>query len=165
MVDGESLPDPVMQTEIYFEKEGKATNLASNVFDLEHLKANMQIQGPAIILNKTSTIVIEPNWVAKIDINGNVEIYHQQSDDLGSLDRFQSIEDVPLDAIELSIFGHRFMSIAEQMGITLQRTSASTNIKERLDFSCALFDPLGSLVANAPHVPVHLGSMQDAVAF
>ena len=57
------------------------------------------------------------------------------------------------------------MSIAEQMGFTLQQTSASTNIKERLDFSCALFDPSGNLVANAPHVPVHLGSMQDAVKF
>ena len=57
------------------------------------------------------------------------------------------------------------MSIAEQMGITLQRTSASTNIKERLDFSCALFDPFGRLIANAPHVPVHLGSMQDAVTY
>lgn len=57
------------------------------------------------------------------------------------------------------------MSIAEQMGTTLQRTSASTNIKERLDFSCALFDPNGGLVANAPHIPVHLGSMQDAIIF
>lgn len=76
-----------------------------------------------------------------------------------------TIADVPFDAIELSIFGHRFMSIAEQMGITLQKTSASTNIKERLDFSCALFDEEGNLVANAPHLPVHLGSMQDAVRF
>jgi len=65
--------------------------------------------------------------------------------------------------VQLSIFSHRFMSIAEQMGRTLQRTSISTNIKERLDFSCALFDEKGGLVANAPHIPVHLGSMQDAV--
>jgi 5-oxoprolinase (ATP-hydrolysing) len=72
---------------------------------------------------------------------------------------------VPLDSIELSIFGHRFMSIAEQMGLTLQKTSVSTNIKERLDFSCALFDHEGNLVANAPHLPVHLGSMQNAVRY
>ena len=72
---------------------------------------------------------------------------------------------MPLNLIELSIFGHRFMSIAEQMGLTLQKTSVSTNIKERLDFSCALFDPNGNLVANAPHLPVHLGSMQDAVRY
>ena len=120
----------------------------------------MRINGPAIILNKTSTILIEPSWVSEIDIYGNVEIRHvvdQASEN--TIANYQSVEEVPLDPIELSIFGHRFMSIAEQMGITLQRTSASTNIKERLDFSCALFDPNGCLVANAPHVPVRLGSM------
>jgi 5-oxoprolinase (ATP-hydrolysing) len=70
-----------------------------------------------------------------------------------------------LDTIQLSIFSHRFMSIAEQMGRILQRTSISTNIKERLDFSCALFGPDGGLVANAPHIPVHLGAMQEAVQY
>lgn len=70
-----------------------------------------------------------------------------------------------VDPVLLSIFSHRFMSIAEQMGRTLQRTAISTNIKERLDFSCALFDAQGGLVANAPHIPVHLGSMQDAVRY
>jgi len=72
---------------------------------------------------------------------------------------------VKLDPIELSIFSHRFMSIAEQMGETLQKTAVSTNIKEWLDFSCALFGPDGSLIANAPHLPVHLGSMQEAVKY
>lgn len=70
-----------------------------------------------------------------------------------------------VDPIKLSIFSHRFMSIAEQMGRTLQKTSISINIKERLDFSCAIFSPDGELVANAPHVPVHLGSMSYAVKF
>ncbi|KAJ2853758.1 hypothetical protein GGI22_004743, partial [Coemansia erecta] len=70
-----------------------------------------------------------------------------------------------LDPIQLSVFAHRFMSIAEQMGRTLEKTSVSTNIKERLDFSCALFDQLGNLVANAPHIPVHLGSMSHAVKY
>lgn len=70
-----------------------------------------------------------------------------------------------VDAVSLSLFSHRFMGIAEQMGRTLQRTAISTNIKERLDFSCAIFDDSGGLVANAPHVPVHLGSMQDAVRY
>ena len=119
----------------------------------------MKVPGPAILLNKTSTILVEPFCEAKIDIYGNVEITLLDTQGAGDLQRYQSIDEVPLDPIELSIFGHRFMSIAEQMGITLQRTSASTNIKERLDFSCALFDPFGCLVANAPHVPVHLGSM------
>lgn len=79
-----------------------------------------------------------------------------------------SQETVPADVVDpvkLSIFGHRFMSIAEQMGRTLQKTAVSLNIKERLDFSCAIFGPDGGLVANAPHVPVHLGSMQHAVKY
>jgi 5-oxoprolinase (ATP-hydrolysing) len=67
------------------------------------------------------------------------------------------------DPIQLAIFSHRFMSIAEQMGRALQRSSISVNIKERLDFSCALFAPDGTLVANAPHLPVHLGAMSEAV--
>ena len=125
----------------------------------------MKVMGPAIILNKTSTILVEPLCEAMVDFFGNVEITVETSAGCADYSRFQTSEDVPCDPIELSIFGHRFMSIAEQMGTTLQRTSASTNIKERLDFSCALFDPNGNLVANAPHVPVHLGSMQDAVSF
>lgn len=165
MQDGEALPAPVLTTPVYFEISGKAECHDSNVYNLEHLKAGMKISGPAIILNKTSTVLIEPFWSAKIDVFGNVEIAHKESENTGEARNYQSIEEVPLDPIELSIFGHRFMSIAEQMGITLQRTSASTNIKERLDFSCALFDPFGCLVANAPHVPVHLGSMQDAVSY
>ena len=72
---------------------------------------------------------------------------------------------IELDTIQLSIFSHRFMSIAEQMGRILQRTSISTNIKERLDFSCALFGADGGLVSNAPHIPVHLGAMQETVQY
>ena len=75
-------------------------------------------------------------------------------------------DDVKIDRVALSIFGHRFMSIAEQMGRVLQRTAISTNIKERLDFSCALFGPDGGLVSNAPHIPVHLGkSYQEKAHF
>ena len=70
-----------------------------------------------------------------------------------------------INPIQLSIFSHRFMSIAEQMGNTLQRTSISTSIKERLDFSCAIFSREGKLVANAPHIPIHLGSMQYAIQY
>jgi len=125
----------------------------------------MQITGPAIILNSTSTILVEPFWQASIDEFGNVEIVFLGHQGAAEAKSYKSIEEVPLDSIELSIFGHRFMSIAEQMGVSLQRTAASVNIKERLDFSCALFDHDGSLVANAPHLPVHLGSMQDAVRF
>lgn len=82
-------------------------------------------------------------------------------------EKSQDSEDGELivDPIKLSIFGHRFMGIAEEMGRTLQKTSLSLNIKERLDFSCAIFSPDGELVANAPHVPVHLGSMSYAVRY
>ena len=75
----------------------------------------------------------------------------------------RSIDPSECDPVMLAIFSHRFMSIAEQMGRSLQRSSISVNIKERLDFSCALFGPSGELVANAPHLPVHLGAMSEAV--
>ena len=96
---------------------------------------------------------------------GNLQLDFKGEDAGNEGQKYEKIEDVSLDAIELSIFSHRFMSIAEQMGVSLQRTAASVNIKERLDFSCALFDQDGNLVANAPHVPVHLGSMQEAVRY
>lgn len=92
---------------------------------------------------------------------GNVEITVLASEKLSNK---QQLSD-QVDPVQLSIFANRFMSIAEQMGRTLQRTSISTNIKERLDFSCALFSPNGGLVANAPHLPVHLGSMSEAVKY
>jgi 5-oxoprolinase (ATP-hydrolysing) len=99
----------------------------------------MKIEGPAIILNNTSTILIEPDCTGEIDNYGNVRIVVGSAGAEKDVKQYKNIEEVPLDLIELSIFGNRFMSIAEQMGLTLQKTSASTNIKERLDFSCALF--------------------------
>lgn len=96
-----------------------------------------------------STILIEPKCSAEITEDGDVEI---NVESLGA----ESLGD-SVNSVHLSIFSHRFMSIAEQMGSVLQRSSISTNIKERLDFSCALFGPDGGLVANAPHIPVHLG--------
>ncbi|CAL8070074.1 unnamed protein product [Orchesella dallaii] len=114
--------------------------------------------GPCLILDNLSTIVVEPGWVATItDKDVNLQFQHAEVD--------ESKRSVKLDSIMLSIFSHRFMSIAEQMGRILQRTSVSTNIKERLDFSCAIFGPDGGLVSNAPHIPVHLGAMQEAVQY
>jgi 5-oxoprolinase (ATP-hydrolysing) len=84
--------------------------------------------------------LIEPNCHAVIDDYGNVTINIESTLAIKDCNSYKKINEVPFDSIELSIFGHRFMSIAEQMGITLQKTAASTNIKERLDFSCALFD-------------------------
>ena len=125
------------------------------VYLLESLAAGQELEGPVILIQDTSTILIEPSCRATVTAFGDVEI---------------EVEALPvrpvgteLDAVQLSLFGSRFMSIAEQMGRVLQRTAVSTNIKERLDFSCAIFGPEGDLVANAPHQPVHLGSMGEAV--
>lgn len=125
------------------------------------LNRTKKAQGPAIILDDTQTIVVSPGSSATI-LEGKLVLR------VGSENKKQwsrNLETDVVDPIMLSIFSHRFMSIAEQMGITLQKTSMSLNIRERLDFSCAIFGSDGGLVANAPHVPVHLGSMQNAVQY
>ena len=141
------------ETKTYFAQGWMDTR----VYQLSHLLAGDEVAGPAMIIDNTSTILVEPGCSASITSHGDVLII------VGNLE----VEPVStaLDSIQLSIFSHRFMSIAEQMGRTLQRTSVSTNIKERLDYSCALFGPDGGLVANAPHLPVHLGAMQEAVRY
>lgn len=126
------------------------------LYKLENLGYGHMMLGPAIIMNGNSTVIVEPNCRAIITKYGNIKIEIDSSLSV-------KISNKVADVVQLSIFNHRFMGIAEQMGRTLQRTSISTNIKERLDFSCALFDPSGGLVANAPHVPVHLGAMSSTV--
>ncbi|ODQ64168.1 hydantoinase B/oxoprolinase [Nadsonia fulvescens var. elongata DSM 6958] len=142
---------------VYFENTGWVD---AAVFRIEALTPGAQVTGPAMIIDKTQTIVVTPRSVATA-LEEHVVI------DLNFQSSSSPNEDVSdkIDPIMLSVFGHRFMSIAEQMGQTLQKTSISTNIKERLDFSCALFSPDGGLVANAPHIPVHLGSMSSAVGY
>ena len=135
----------------YFESGWHDTDL----YDLDHLKAGHTIDGPAIIIHDTSTITVEPDCTALVTTYGDVEIT------VGS--GGNAAIGTEVDPIQLSIFSNLFMSIAEQMGRMLQKTAISTNIKERLDFSCALFGPNGELVANAPHLPVHLGAMSEAV--
>ncbi|XP_076333273.1 5-oxoprolinase [Tachypleus tridentatus] len=147
-------PPPVeFQTKCYFEGGYQDTKvfLLCNLFD-GHV-----ITGPSIIIDDHCTILVEPDCEAAVTAQGDIKIKvcNNKTQKLGT----------ELDPIQLSIFSHRFMSIAEQMGRVLQRTSISTNIKERLDFSCALFGPDGGLVSNAPHIPVHLGAMQEAVQF
>lgn len=110
-----------------------------------------------MIIDNTQTIVVIPNAEARI-LTSHVII------DISSPKKLQS-SSTSVDPVQLSVFGHRFMSIAEQMGRTLQKTAVSLNIKERLDFSCAIFGPDAGLVANAPHIPVHLGSMSFAVQY
>lgn len=132
---------------VYFAGVGKVT---TPVFFLTNLQRGSFIQGPAMIIDNTQTIVVEPNATAKI-IARHVILDVQSS-------KKQTDDATVVDPIKLSIFGHRFMSVADQMSRMFQKTSVSTNIKERLDFSCAVFSPDGKLVANAPNVPVHLGS-------
>jgi 5-oxoprolinase (ATP-hydrolysing) len=129
--------------------------LETDLYDLADLGAGHVISGPAILIQNTATIVVEPGCTARITETGDVII------NVGSRQQTRLSKEV--DPVQLAIFSNLFMSIAEQMGRMLQKTAVSTNIKERLDFSCALFDPRGNLVANAPHVPVHLGAMSEAV--
>ncbi|KAH0632322.1 hypothetical protein KY284_035108 [Solanum tuberosum] len=138
---------------VYFESGWNDTPL----FKLENLACGHVLPGPAIIMNGNSTVIVEPNCKAIVTKYGNIKI------EIESTSNTAKVDEKVADVVQLSIFNNRFMGIAEQMGRTLQRTSISTNIKERLDFSCALFGPDGGLVANAPHVPVHLGAMSSTV--
>ncbi|GBP79515.1 5-oxoprolinase [Eumeta japonica] len=147
------IPKPVKVAHVYYETGYQETN----VYLLEELAPDQEICGPAIIMDNLSTILVEPDCKALITKYGDIRIT------IGSGKPKKITTD--LDSIQLSIFSHRFMSIAEQMGRILQRTSISVNIKERLDFSCALFGPDGGLVSNAPHIPVHLGAMQETVQY
>lgn len=136
----------------------------SKVYFLKNLNPGSFIIGPALIIDETQTLLLEPKTKASILSNHIViSIEEETKQNNHKIDSNTSLSHA--DPILLSVFGHRFMSIAEQMGRTLQRTSVSTSIKERLDFSCAIFGPDGGLVANAPHIPVHLGSMQYAIQY
>ncbi|KAK5306716.1 hypothetical protein LTR99_002408 [Exophiala xenobiotica] len=153
---------PRETTKVYFDSTGR---IDTPVYLLHSIEKYARINGPAIIIDETQTIVVAPNAVANVlETCIVLDLKDEKSQERNPSSSLATSE-IPIDPVRLSIFGHRFMSIAEQMGRTLQKTSVSTNIKERLDFSCALFSPDGGLVANAPHVPVHLGSMQFAVRY
>ena len=129
----------------------------------ETMTPGARLKGPALIIEPNQTIVIEPGWQAEITTRDHVLLRRVER-----LERMAAIgttgaDGKGADPILLEVFNNLFMSIAEQMGVTLQNTAYSVNIKERLDFSCAVFDRTGALVANAPHMPVHLGSMDRSV--
>ncbi|MAM94226.1 hydantoinase B/oxoprolinase family protein [Parvibaculum sp.] len=123
----------------------------------ECLSAGHAIPGPALIIEPNQTIVVEPGWQAEVTEADDIILRR-----VVALPK-RTVIGTDADPVMLEIFNNRFMSIAEQMGGTLQNTASSVNIKERLDFSCAVFDPAGGLVSNAPHMPVHLGSMGASV--
>ena len=127
------------------------------VYDRDHLRPDDVIAGPAIIREDNATTVVEPGWRATLTARGDLVLER-----VAALERAHAIG-TTADPVLLEVFNNLFMAIAEQMGMTLANTAYSVNIKERLDFSCALFDAEGNLVANAPHMPVHLGSMGESV--
>ncbi|MEC8146444.1 MAG: hydantoinase B/oxoprolinase family protein, partial [Pseudomonadota bacterium] len=127
------------------------------VYRRESIPAGGTVDGPALITEATATTIVEPGWQAEMTEIGNLVlrrvVAREERMAIGT----------SCDPVMLEVFNNLFMSIAEQMGYTLQNTALSVNVKERLDFSCAIFDSTGSLIANAPHMPVHLGSMGESV--
>jgi 5-oxoprolinase (ATP-hydrolysing) len=148
-------PQPIAIIQMYSADEWHETP----VFKRENLQPRDCIFGPALITEATGTNVIESNWKAELTERNHLIL------SVVNLQREKATNHAEkADPVMLEIFNNLFRSIAEQMGITLQNTSSSVNIKERLDFSCAIFDQQGQLVANAPHIPVHLGSMSESVS-
>ncbi|MGC3987667.1 MAG: hydantoinase B/oxoprolinase family protein [Pseudorhodoferax sp.] len=123
----------------------------------EDLRPGDRIAGPAIVAERNATTVLEPGWEARLTGRDHLVLQRRQPRALAHA------AGTTVDPVLLEVFNNLFMNIAEQMGLQLQNTAHSVNIKERLDFSCALFDGAGHLVANAPHMPVHLGSMGESI--
>lgn len=138
-----------------FHSQGKACD--ASVVLRASIRPGHTVTGPAIIIEPNQTIVIEDGWQAKLTARDHIVLTR-----IKALPERTAIG-TKADPVMLEIFNNLFMSIAEQMGVTLQNTAYSVNIKERLDFSCAVFDAEGNLVANAPHMPVHLGSMDASI--
>jgi len=147
---------PVLRREsVWFPEMGR---VSAPVYERDALGAGAQLEGPALILEATGSVVLDPGFRARVGVDGILFL----SDTAGPR-RAEAVDLATADPIRLEVFGNRFMGIAEQMGAVLRNTSVSTNIKERLDYSCAVFDARGGLVANAPHIPVHLGAMAETV--
>jgi 5-oxoprolinase (ATP-hydrolysing) len=147
------LPSPARRTKFF--SDGKWHNVT--VYTRDQLVPGHKVKGPAIVIEPHQTVVVEPGWQAAITAKNHLVLTR-----IVKLRRTAAVG-TKADPIMLEVFNNLFMSIAEQMGVSLQNTAYSVNIKERLDFSCAVFAHDGTLVANAPHMPVHLGSMDRSV--
>ena len=147
------LPSPAKRTKFYSDGAWHK----ANVYTRDQLKIGVKVKGAAIIIEPHQTIVVEPGWQAELTAKNHLVLSR-----LKKLKRTYAIG-THADPVMLEVFNNLFMSIAEQMGVSLQNTAYSVNIKERLDFSCAVFAHDSTLVANAPHMPVHLGSMDRSV--
>jgi len=148
-----SSPQPVATAPVHFDGQTYQTS----VFRRAELRAGDAILGPAIVVESVSTTVVDPGWNARMLTGGELLVEEETKGR-----KCPSIS-AQADPVMLEVFNNQFAAIAEQMGITLRNTASSVNIKERLDFSCALFTPSGDLVVNAPHIPVHLGAMSETV--
>jgi len=147
------LPQPARRTRFF----SNGVWHKANVYTRDQLKVGAKVKGAAIIIEPHQTIVVEPGWQAELTAKNHLVLTRAKK-----LKRMHAIG-THADPVMLEVFNNLFMSIAEQMGVSLQNTAYSVNIKERLDFSCAVFAHDGTLVANAPHMPVHLGSMDRSV--
>ena len=134
-----------------------AAAVEAPIYSREELQAGHVINAPAVIIEASATTVVEPGWRATVDPLGNLILERVEARPK------RAAVGTNADPVMLEVFGNLYMSIAEQMGVALQSTSRSVNIKERLDYSCAVFDGAGALIANAPHMPIHLGSMGESV--
>jgi len=151
--DGGIEPRPLARRRVVFGGTAQETAF----YERAGLTPGSRIAGPAVIIEPTSTTVLEPGWSAGMSERGHLLLER-------TIPRTSArAVGTDVDPVMLEIFNSLFMSIAEQMGAVLQNTASSVNIKERLDFSCAVFEASGNLVANAPHIPVHLGSMSESV--
>jgi 5-oxoprolinase (ATP-hydrolysing) len=156
--DGGKEPQPErMHTFAY----GDGTLCKGPLYRREALPVGMQISGPAVIIDPYVTLIIDPDFNAHIEAGGIIRL--KRIDKISSTEEKQETIDHEPDPVQLEIFNNLFSSVATEMGHLLSNTAHSVNIKERLDFSCDLFDAKGDLVANAPHIPVHLGAMSETI--
>jgi len=125
-------------------------------FDRTMMRAGNRVDGPAVLVEPNATTVVEPGWRGRVTESGDLVLRR-------TVPRQEAAVGTGVDPVQLEIFNNLFMNVAEQMGVVLENTASSVNIKERLDFSCAVFDSAGDLIANAPHIPVHLGSMSESI--
>lgn len=157
-------PQPCGTTQVHFD-EGWHTTA---VYRRNDLRPGDAITGPAIVAESVSTTVVDPAWQAEM-LSGGELLLEREPESRGNGEWAKQASEsgrrasTAADPVMLEVFNNQFAAIAEQMGITLRNTSVSVNVKERLDFSCALFTPAGDLVVNAPHIPVHLGAMGETV--
>lgn len=163
-VGGDDIVDPLLPLEKGDPEASQQTRFLSNgiwreaaVYLREDLKPGHNLDGPALIIEPNQTVVVEDGWRADVTARNHILITRT------AIKETLRAAGTEADPVLLELFNNRFMAIAEEMGVVLRNTAQSVNIKERLDFSCAIFSASGELVANAPHVPVHLGSMDRSV--